>query len=150
MPHPVPPLLSPAMPTMISKSADYSGIPPATEDVEPILHTLFNAEKAQDSLDAAYGLTETLIKSVGARGLVSYNLIPEIRKAASEKKNGAKRESAMFILGALFERFPRQQPLSEVVFSAPRRRTSVPSPGWTCRQGLLGSGVCSIRGGRTV
>jgi elongation factor 3 len=100
------------MPTMISKSSDYSGIPPPAAEVATIVHTIFNAEKAQESLDTAYGLTETLLKSVGARGLLNYDLVPEIKKAAGDKKNGAKRESAMFILGALFERFPRAQPLS--------------------------------------
>lgn len=104
------------MPTMISKSVEYSGIPPSGDDVAAILHTILNAEKAQDSLDAAYALTEMLMKSVGVRGLLGYNLIPEIKKAANDKKQGSKRESAMFILGALFEKFPRQQPLSEVIF----------------------------------
>jgi elongation factor 3 len=104
------------MPTMISKSADYSGVPPPAEDVEAVIRTIVAADKAQDSLDSSYALTEMLMKSIGVRGLLSYNLVPEIRKAANDKKTGAKRESAMFILGALFERFPRQQPLSEVVF----------------------------------
>lgn len=101
---------------MIAKSSSYSGVPPPAEDVASILTTIFNTNKAQDSLDAAYGLTDILIKSVGVRGLLGYHIIPEIKRAASDKKNGAKRESAMFILGALFERFPREQPLSEVVF----------------------------------
>jgi elongation factor 3 len=116
MPHQISPTLLPAMSTLIPKSATYSGIPPPAEDVATILNTIFSAAKAQDSLDAAYGLTETLTKSIGIRGLLSYNLIPEIKKAANDKKNGAKRESAMFVLGALFEKFPREQPLSEVVF----------------------------------
>jgi elongation factor 3 len=116
MPHQLSPMLQPSMPTMISKSSTYSGIPPPAEDIATILHTIFNAEKAQDSLDAAYGLTETLMRSVGARAILGYNLISEIKKAANDKKNGAKRESAMFILGAMFERFPREQPLSEVLF----------------------------------
>jgi elongation factor 3 len=116
MPHQVSPAAIPVMSTIISKSSDHSGIPPPAEDVATILHIIFNAEKAQDSLDASYGLTETLMKSVGVRGLLSYNLIPELRKAANDKKNGGRRESAMFILGAMFERFPREQPLSEVVF----------------------------------
>ena len=116
MPHQVSPVLLPTMPTIVPKSSSYSGIPPPAEDVATILHTIFNAEKAQVSLDAAYGLTETLMKSIGVRGLLGYNLMAEIKKAANDKKNAAKRESAMFVLGAFFERFPREQPLSEVVF----------------------------------
>jgi elongation factor 3 len=116
MPHQLSPTLVPAMSTIIPKSSNYSGIPPPAEHVATILNTIFTAAKAQDSLDAAYGLTETLIKSIGVRGLLGYNLLPEIKKAANDKKNGAKRESAMFALGALFEKFPREKPLSEVIF----------------------------------
>lgn len=115
MPHQLSPTLAPAMSTIVPKSSSCSGIPPPAEDIATILNIIFNAEKAQDSLDTAYGLTETLIKSIGVRGLLGYNLIPEVKKAANDKKNGAKRESAMFILGALFEKFPREQPLSEVI-----------------------------------
>jgi elongation factor 3 len=116
MPHQLSPDRTPDMSTVIPKSSHFSGIPPPAEDIATILNTIFNAQKAQDSLDAAYGLTETIIKSIGVRGLLAYNLVSEIKKAANDKKNGAKRESAMFVLGALFERFPREQPLSEVVF----------------------------------
>lgn len=88
---------------------------PATE-VEPFMKRIFDAQASQESLDAAYGLTNLLIQSTGFRGLHNYNLIRDIKKAATDKKNGAKRESSMLILGALFERFPPDHPLSEVVF----------------------------------
>jgi elongation factor 3 len=116
MPHRVSPELVPAMPTMISKSSSHSGIPPSAEDVGALLTTISNTDNAQTALDTSYALTDLLIKSVGIRGLLSYGLIPEIKKMAADKKNGAKRESATFILGAMFEKFPREQPLSEVVF----------------------------------
>ena len=106
------------MPTMISKSSSHSGIPPSAEDVGALLTTISNTDNAQTALDTSYALTDLLIKSVGIRGLLSYGLIPEIKKMAADKKNGAKRESATFILGAMFEKFPREQPLSEVVFLA--------------------------------
>ena len=106
------------MPTMISKSTRHSGIPPAQEDVSALLDTILTSESAQTSLDASYSLTTLLADSIGARGLLAYGLLPEIRRAAGDKKNGSRRESAMFILGAMFERFPRAQPLSEVVFLA--------------------------------
>ncbi|RAL02666.1 putative mRNA-nucleus export ATPase (Elf1) [Aspergillus ibericus CBS 121593] len=112
MPHPESP--TPAMATVVSKTP--SGIPPTSEEIASIVNTVFNAETSQQSLDAAYALTNLLIQSVGCAGFQRYNLLPEIKKAATDKKNGARRESAMLILGALFERFPREHPLSEVVF----------------------------------
>jgi elongation factor 3 len=104
-----------AAPVVPSKS-EFSGVAATLEEVSSILRTIVDTDSAQIALDASYALTNLLIQSVGIRGLLSYNLIPEIKKAAADKKNGSKRESAMFILGAMFERFPREQPLSEVVF----------------------------------
>ena len=117
MPHFESPPLPAAMaaPVIPSKS-DYSGIAPTPDEVNSLLRTILDTDSAQTSLDASYALTNLLIQSVGIRGLLSHNLLPEIKKAAADKKNGSKRESAMFALGALFERFPREQPLSEVVF----------------------------------
>ncbi|KAJ5110000.1 Armadillo-like helical [Penicillium argentinense] len=100
MPHTVSPSDTPAMPTIISS----------------LLNTIFNAETSQQSLDASYALTNLLINSVGCAGLLNYDVLAEARKAATDKKNGAKRESAMLIIGALFERFPREFPLSEAIF----------------------------------
>ena len=74
------------------------------------------AKSSQESLDAAYALTNLLIKTTGFRGLHGYGTLADIKKAAADKKSGAKRESAMIILGALFERFPPAQPISEVTF----------------------------------
>ncbi|EAU32504.1 hypothetical protein ATEG_07120 [Aspergillus terreus NIH2624] len=102
------------MPTMVAKSS--STVPPAPEDVASLCNTIFTAETSQQSLDAAYALTNLLIQSVGCLGFQKYDILPQIKKAAADKKNGARRESAMLILGALFERFPREHPLSEVVF----------------------------------
>lgn len=104
------------MPTMISKTTSHSGINPTADDVSALMVTILNTDNAQTALDASYALTDLLTKSIGVRGFLSFNLLPEIKKAAADKKNGSKRESAMFILGAMFERFPREQPLSEVVF----------------------------------
>lgn len=117
MPHLESPPSPPTMAASIVPSkSDSSGVAPTPEEVNGILRSILDTDSAQTSLDASYALTNLLIQSVGIRGLLSYNLIPEIKKAAADKKNGSKRESAMFILGAMFERFPREQPLSEVVF----------------------------------
>ncbi|RAH63322.1 hypothetical protein BO85DRAFT_444615 [Aspergillus piperis CBS 112811] len=112
MPHPEDP--TPAMTTVVSKTP--SGVPPTADEVNSILNTIFQAETSQQALDASYALTNLLIQSVGCSGFRTYNLLPPIKKAATDKKNGALRESSMLILGALFERFPREHPLSEVVF----------------------------------
>jgi elongation factor 3 len=104
------------MATRISKSSPNSGVPPLPEDVTALWNTIVTTDNPQTSLDASYTLTDLLIKSIGIRGLLGYNLIPEIKKAAGDKKAGSKRESAQYVLGAMFEKFPREQPLSEVVF----------------------------------
>ncbi|KAI9042378.1 putative mRNA-nucleus export ATPase (Elf1) [Aspergillus affinis] len=105
---------TPAMPTAVSKTP--SSVPPTAEEVTSLLNTIFSAQTSQQSLDASYALTNLLIQSVGCGAFSTYNILPEIKKAATDKKNGARRESAMLILGALLERFPREHPLSEVVF----------------------------------
>ncbi|CAG8933541.1 unnamed protein product [Penicillium salamii] len=102
------------MPTVVAKGP--SGVPPTAEEISALLNTIFTSESSQQSLDGAYALANLLIQGAGVAGLLNYNVLAETRKAASDKKNGAKRESAMLIIGALFERFPREFPLSEVVF----------------------------------
>ena len=102
------------MPTVVAKGP--SGVPPTPEEISSLLNTIFTSESSQQSLDGAYALANLLIQGAGCAGLLNYNVLAETRKAASDKKNGARRESAMLIIGALFERFPREFPLSETVF----------------------------------
>jgi elongation factor 3 len=110
MPH----LDSPPMATpIVVKNA---GAAPSQDDVAAILNTVFTADKSQASLDAAYALVNVLHSSVGFRGLKAYGIFDAVRKAAGDKKNVGRREGAMFALGALFERLPPLQPISEVVF----------------------------------
>ena len=113
MPHQISP---PLAPVMIVKPSTTSSVPPAQEEISSLLDTIFTAKTSQASLDAAYALTTLLLNSAGFRGLHSYGVLTQIKKAAGDKKDGAKRESAMIILGALFERFPPAQPISEVIF----------------------------------
>ncbi|OAA47080.1 elongation factor 3 [Metarhizium rileyi] len=107
MPHPVSP------PTMVSRDA---APPPSQEDVARLISTIFNAQTSAASVDASYGLCELLLNSLGQAGLNQYGVLAEIKKAAADKKNGLKRESSQNLLGAIFERFPPRQPVSEVVF----------------------------------
>jgi len=99
---------------MIAKSS--STVPPTHDEVSSILITIFTAKTSQESLDAAYGLTTLLQNSVGFRGLHAYGILTECRKAAADKKDGSRRESAMNLLGALFEKLTPAQPITEVVF----------------------------------
>ncbi|KAF1354885.1 ABC transporter domain-containing protein [Delphinella strobiligena] len=94
-----------------SKSA-----PPSAEDVATITKTIYSSKTSQESLDSAYTLTDVLLNSVGFRGLSDYGILQEIKAAASDKKSPARREGAMFAMGALFERFPPKERLSEVIF----------------------------------
>lgn len=89
---------------------------PNQDRVSQLLKTIFSAEKAQSSLDAAYELSELVCQTAGVNGLQQYAILGEVKKAATDKKNPARREGSMFLLGALIEKFVKQQPLSEVVF----------------------------------
>ncbi|KAL6882834.1 P-loop containing nucleoside triphosphate hydrolase protein [Trichoderma longibrachiatum] len=106
MPHPVSP------PLVVSKEAPP---PPSQEDVAAFLNTIFTAQTSAASIDACYGLCELLLNSVGSAGLTTYGILAEIKKAAADKKNGLRRESSQNLLGAIFERFPPREALSEVV-----------------------------------
>jgi elongation factor 3 len=111
MPHKVSPTMSPAI---VPKS---SGDAPNPEDISSLVSTVFTSKTSQGSLDASYAVANAFItSSIGFRGLNSYGIIDEIRSAATDKKNGGRREGSMFLLGALFERFPPAQAMSEVVF----------------------------------
>ena len=89
--------------------------PPSQEDVSAFLETIFNAKTSAASVDASYALCELLLNSVGCAGLTQYGVVAEVRKAAADKKSGLRRESAQNLLGAILERFPPRQPLSETV-----------------------------------
>ena len=113
MPHGLSP---PTAPLVVPKSAASSGSPPSQEDIAAILDKVFLAKESQESLDNAYALTNLLLTTTGHRGLLSYPILARVRKAATDKKDGALRESAQIMLGALFEVYPRTKPVSEVVF----------------------------------
>lgn len=115
MPHQISP---PPAHAMIAKSSTPSGVPPAREDISSLIDTIFKAQTSQACLDAAYGLTNLLLNSIGFRGLRVYGVLDEIKKAAADKKDGSKRESAMILLGSLFERFPPAESVSEIIFLA--------------------------------
>lgn len=98
------------------KAPDGAAPPPTQAEVSSLLTTIFTAKTSAASIDACYALCEVLLNSVGFRGLHQYGILAEVKKAAADKKSGLRRESAQNLLGALFERFPARQPISEVVF----------------------------------
>jgi elongation factor 3 len=111
MPHSVSPTMSPSIAPKSSTEA------PNPEDISALVSTVFSSKTSQGSLDASYAVANAFISSsIGFRGLNTYGIIDEIRSAANDKKNGGRREGSMFLLGALFERFPPAQAMSEVVF----------------------------------
>ena len=101
---------------MVAKSSVPSSAPPTENEILSVLDTIFKAQTSQASLDASYALANILVTTVGFRGLREYAILDEIRKAAANKKDGSRRESAMLLLGALFERFPPAQAVSEIIF----------------------------------
>lgn len=113
MPHQISP---PAVYVVMSKSSAPSSVAPTQPEISTLLNTIFKAPSSQASVDASYTLTGLLLHSVGFRGLRTYGILEEIKKAAADKKDGTRRESAMNLLGALFERFPPAQSVSEVIF----------------------------------
>jgi len=111
MPHPVSPPRQ--QPTMISKITD--GNAPTQAEITASLDQIFTASSSDSSVAAAYALCDRLLETVGFRGLFHYGILAEIKKAAADKKSGLRRESAQNLLGALFERLPPKQKISEVV-----------------------------------
>ena len=110
MPHHESPPTAPSV-MVTSKTAA-----PSMDDVAGISKQIYSSKTSQESLDGAYALTDLLLNSVGFRGLAGYGVLAEIQKAASDKKSAGRREGAMFALGAIWERFPPKQRISEVVF----------------------------------
>jgi elongation factor 3 len=102
---------------MIAKSAEPSTVAPTQAEINGTLETIFAKDSSSaTSVDASYGLATILLNSVGYKGLYDYGILAEIKKAANDRKSGFKKEGAQNLLGALFERFPAQQSISEVVF----------------------------------
>ena len=106
MPHQV--ALHPAPTAPLKMSA------PPVDGTALLLHTVFTAQTSQEVLDASYALSDKLRQATGFRGLS--NVLHEVKAASTDKKDGAKRESAMILFGALLERFLEQERISEIIF----------------------------------
>jgi elongation factor 3 len=100
-------------PTIMVNKAD--GPAPSQEDITALLNTVFTAKLSHSSVEAAYAICTVLQNSVGFRGLNGYGILDAIKKAAGDKKNAGRREGAMNAIGALFEKLPPMQRLTEVI-----------------------------------
>jgi elongation factor 3 len=112
MPHSESPPMAPAV--VVDKAG--AAPAPSQEDVTAFVSSVVSAKTSHASVDAAYALTTLLQNSVGFRGLNGYGILDEIKKSAVNKKDAVRREGAMNALGAFFERLPRTQRTTEVVF----------------------------------
>lgn len=99
---------------VVNKAGDAPA--PSHQDVAALFDSITTAKFSHASVEAAYALTTLVQNSVGFRGLQGYGILDGIKKAAADKKNAGRREGAMNALGALFERMPPAQRLTEVVF----------------------------------
>ncbi|KAK3113332.1 [NU+] prion formation protein 1, partial [Teratosphaeriaceae sp. CCFEE 6253] len=88
MPHHESP---PMAPSIMVSSKDAA---PSTAAVDDLTKQIYTSKTSQASLDAANALTDTLLNSVGFRGLAGYGMLADLLKAASDKKNPARREGA--------------------------------------------------------
>ncbi|KAI1003582.1 [NU+] prion formation protein 1 [Podosphaera aphanis] len=102
-------------PVMISKS---EGPAPTQAQISDIVNLALTAQTSEASVSAAYSLCDLLLNSVGFRGLTSYGILNLIKKAATDKKSAVRREGAQNLLGAIFERLPPRQRISEVILLA--------------------------------
>ena len=79
MPHQESPTMAPQV-VVTSKNAA-----PSAEDIAAITNKIYTSKTSQESLDAAYTLTDVLLNSVGFRGLTGYGIVQGIVKAATIK-----------------------------------------------------------------
>lgn len=103
----------------MTKSTPLANGTPVEGEVAAVLDPVFAAQTSQGSLDASYVLTDMIAHNFGHQSLTEFGILDEIKQAATDKKSGSRRESAMILLGALFERLPPMQPIVEVLFLQP-------------------------------
>lgn len=108
------------MPGMLNPSAtDFSSgmsnLKISSPDFIPALDAIFNAATSQASLDGAVALCNDIAANPHTAHHVLEQLLPLVSKAASDKKSGTRRESAMIIYGAFYEglliKCPATEPL---------------------------------------
>src|ERR1700761_9660980 len=100
---------------MATKLSNGATVPPTQAEISQVFQTIFTAKTSTDSINASYALTKTLLDSIGYRGLHDYGILSEIKKAATDKKSGLRRERGQTPIRGLFERMSPRQAISEVI-----------------------------------
>ncbi|KAG0126874.1 P-loop containing nucleoside triphosphate hydrolase protein [Tuber indicum] len=83
--------------------------------ISDYLSAVFSADSSQGSLDAALALCSAILSDPATAHHSFPTLFPPLAKAASDKKSGTRRESAMIVYGALYESFIPKSPITEVL-----------------------------------
>lgn len=100
----------------LDKLSLVNGVQALNPEILKLLKLVFSAESSQICMNTSYELTKRVAETDCYPGLVRYGVLDEAYKAAKDKKSGMKRESAMILLGALFERFPINHPVAKILF----------------------------------
>lgn len=87
-----------------------------SNDISSILTKVFTAATSTESVKYSYTLCQLILDTVGCNGLYQHGTLDEVKKAAADKTSGVRRESALNLLGALFETFPPRERVSEIIF----------------------------------
>lgn len=76
------------------------------DDIPAMINDIFTASTSQGSLDASNKLFDTLaVRPYTFRSLSSYDILTILATAATDKKDGTKRESAMIAYSSLYSIF---------------------------------------------
>ncbi|RPA78524.1 ABC transporter [Ascobolus immersus RN42] len=87
----------------------------SSTDFAPALEAIFNTKTSQAALEGAIALVSDIAANpLGAHHVVE-DLLPTIQKAANNKKDAGRRESAMIIYGAMYETLLVKAPATEVL-----------------------------------
>jgi elongation factor 3 len=106
-----PGILNPTVPDFAAAASSSA----SAFDMEPHITAIFTAKTSQESLEASLTLCNEIVANAATAHHVVAKLLPELAKAAADKKSGNNRESAMIVYGALYETLPTKAPATEVL-----------------------------------
>jgi elongation factor 3 len=102
-------------PAAVDFSSGMANLKISPVDFTPAVEAIFTTKTSQAALDGAIALCDNIAANPpGAHHAVS-DLLPTITKAANNKKDAGRRESAMIIYGAMYESLLVKAPATEVL-----------------------------------